>query len=157
MIGDRIKALRAQKKVTQEALAKYLFISPQAVSRWEQGLAVPDTALLIPLADYFSVSVDYLLRDASEFASADYASAFEITQEFNSRFIRLHFKNISSYSFQLVRYKILYHDQHGEIVDYRTSYFCDSDPGTTKIERRFNLDICKPTHATVKITECALK
>lgn len=62
-IGDKIKKLRRKKKVTQEQLAKYLNVTPQAVSKWEKGLAYPEINLLVPIADYFSVTVDYLLRN----------------------------------------------------------------------------------------------
>ncbi|MGN1419167.1 MAG: helix-turn-helix domain-containing protein [Acutalibacteraceae bacterium] len=63
MIGDKIKALRKSKKITQEQLAKILNITPQAVSKWERGLSLPDIELLVPIADYFGVSIDYLLRE----------------------------------------------------------------------------------------------
>ena len=36
-IGEKIKALRKEKKVTQEGLAEYLHISSQAVSKWKNG------------------------------------------------------------------------------------------------------------------------
>ena len=62
-IGDKIKKLRRKRKVTQEQLAKQLGVTPQAVSKWEEGLAYPEIHLLVPIADYFSVTVDYLLRD----------------------------------------------------------------------------------------------
>lgn len=47
----------------QEQLAKYLNVTPQAVSKWKKGLAYPEINLLVTIADYFSVTVDYLLRD----------------------------------------------------------------------------------------------
>lgn len=62
-IGDKIKKLRRKKKITQEQLAKHLNVTPQAVSKWEKGLTYPEINLLVPIADYFSVTVDYLLRD----------------------------------------------------------------------------------------------
>lgn len=62
-IGDKIKKLRRKRKVTQEQLAKQLGVTPQAVSKWEKGLAYPEINLLVPIADYFSVTVDFLLRD----------------------------------------------------------------------------------------------
>lgn len=63
MIGDKIKKLRRKNKVTQEQLAKHLNVTPQAVSKWEKNLAYPEIHLLVPIADYFSVTLDYLLRD----------------------------------------------------------------------------------------------
>lgn len=63
MIGDKIKQLRRKKGVTQTELAKVLNVTPQAVSKWERNVAFPETQLLIPIADYFSVTIDYLLRN----------------------------------------------------------------------------------------------
>ena len=59
--GDRIKALRRKSNFTQEKLAELLSISPQAVSRWETDVAMPDISLLPPIANLFGVTTDYLL------------------------------------------------------------------------------------------------
>ena len=60
-IGTIIKKLRRDKDITQEKLAEFLNISPQAVSRWETDLAMPDITLLPALANIFNVTTDYLL------------------------------------------------------------------------------------------------
>ena len=60
-IGEIIKKLRKQKDMTQEQLAEYLNISPQAVSRWEINSTLPDIALIPALANIFDVSADVLL------------------------------------------------------------------------------------------------
>lgn len=59
--GTIIKDLRLKHNMTQERLAELLNISPQAVSRWETGAAMPDISLLSPLSNLFSVTTDYLL------------------------------------------------------------------------------------------------
>ena len=59
--GKTIKSLRQEAKMTQENLAELLSISPQAISRWETDVAMPDISLLPPLANLFNVSTDYLL------------------------------------------------------------------------------------------------
>ncbi|MCC8160314.1 MAG: helix-turn-helix transcriptional regulator [Oscillospiraceae bacterium] len=59
-IGAKIKELRKKRGITQERLAEYLNISPQAVSKWESGLGYPDIALLPTIASYFEVSIDLL-------------------------------------------------------------------------------------------------
>ena len=59
--GHIIKNLRTKNNMTQERLAELLNISPQAVSRWETGAAMPDISLLPPLANLFGVTTDYLL------------------------------------------------------------------------------------------------
>jgi len=59
-IGEIIKKLRKERDVTQEKLAEYLGISYQAVSKWENGTALPDITLVVPLANFFGVSTDEL-------------------------------------------------------------------------------------------------
>ena len=59
--GQTIKSLRREANMTQENLAELLSISPQAVSRWETDVAMPDISLLPPLANLFNVTTDYLL------------------------------------------------------------------------------------------------
>ena len=59
-IGKQIKALRLRRGLTQEALAKHLMVTPQAISKWENGTASPDISLLPELSAYFGVSIDEL-------------------------------------------------------------------------------------------------
>ena len=59
-IGNKIKELRKERGITQEQLAASVGISFQAVSKWENGIALPDIALAPKLAAYFSVSMDEL-------------------------------------------------------------------------------------------------
>ncbi|MBR2370738.1 MAG: helix-turn-helix transcriptional regulator [Clostridia bacterium] len=59
-IGKTIKRLRREQNMTQEKLADYLNISPQAVSRWENGLAMPDLHLIPIIANLFEVTTDLL-------------------------------------------------------------------------------------------------
>ncbi len=59
--GQIIKQLRRRADMTQEQLAETLSISGQAVSRWENDLAMPDISLLPVLANLFDVTTDYLL------------------------------------------------------------------------------------------------
>lgn len=60
-IGEKIKELRKSQDVTQEKLADYLNISYQAVSKWENNLALPDLSLIPALCNFFGVTSDYLL------------------------------------------------------------------------------------------------
>jgi transcriptional regulator with XRE-family HTH domain len=60
-IGETIKKLRRQKDMTQEQLAEYLNISPQAVSKWEINSTLPDITLIPMLANVFNVTTDELL------------------------------------------------------------------------------------------------
>ncbi|MBP3618387.1 MAG: helix-turn-helix transcriptional regulator [Lachnospiraceae bacterium] len=59
-IGTKIKELRKQRGITQEQLANSIGISFQAVSKWENNLALPDISLAPILAGYFGVSMDEL-------------------------------------------------------------------------------------------------
>ncbi len=59
-IGNKIKNLRTRRGVTQEELASKLGITAQAVSKWENGAASPDIALLPALSAYFGVTIDEL-------------------------------------------------------------------------------------------------
>ncbi len=59
--GKIIKELRRKADMTQEGLAEALNISAQAISRWENDLAMPDISLLPVLANLFDVTTDYLL------------------------------------------------------------------------------------------------
>ena len=61
-IGKRIGLLRRQKGMTQEELATQLGVSPQAVSKWENGIALPDITLAPILASYLGVSMDELFE-----------------------------------------------------------------------------------------------
>lgn len=59
-IGNQIKKLRMEKKVTQEEFANYLLISAQAVSKWETNASTPDISLLPSIATFFGVAIDEL-------------------------------------------------------------------------------------------------
>ena len=59
-IGNKIKELRKQRGITQEQLATSIGISFQAVSKWENNIALPDITLAPMLASYFGVTMDEL-------------------------------------------------------------------------------------------------
>lgn len=56
-----LKNLRKNKHYTQEALADFLECTPTTYGRYEKGTRDPDLATLCKLADFFEVTVDYLL------------------------------------------------------------------------------------------------
>ena len=62
-LSEKLLALRKARTMSQEELAERLDVSRQAISRWEQGTAMPDAANLLQLSRLFGVSVDYLLND----------------------------------------------------------------------------------------------
>ena len=59
--GNTFKALRKQRNLTQEQAAEFLGVSSQAISKWETNSTFPDISLLPIIADFFNVSIDYLL------------------------------------------------------------------------------------------------
>ena len=61
-IADRIQNLRKAKGISQEQLAEAVGVSPQAISKWEDGQNVPDVDMIIALSDYFNVKTDYILN-----------------------------------------------------------------------------------------------
>ena len=61
IIGKNILSLRLESKMTQQTFGLTFNYSDKAVSKWERGEALPDISVLKQIADYFGVSVDYLL------------------------------------------------------------------------------------------------
>lgn len=79
--ADLLYELRKEKGLTQSELAEKLGITNKAVSKWETGEAMPDTAQLLPLAEILGVSVDELLR--GEHKSAEEKAESEEQDEFH--------------------------------------------------------------------------
>ena len=61
MIGNNIKKLRMQRGMTQKNLADLLFVSPQAVSRWENNEVEPSIGTITEMAKIFNVTTDEIL------------------------------------------------------------------------------------------------
>ena len=66
MLKDNIKNLRKEKGLSQEELAIKLNVVRQTVSKWERGLSVPDSSMLISLAEELGTSVNVLLGESVE-------------------------------------------------------------------------------------------
>ncbi|HFR3662633.1 TPA: helix-turn-helix domain-containing protein [Streptococcus suis] len=60
-LAQQIKNLRTTKNLSQDELAEKLYISRQAVSKWENSEATPDIDKLVQLAEIFGVSLNYLV------------------------------------------------------------------------------------------------
>lgn len=60
-IGKFIAECRKQKNLTQVQLAEKLSVTDKAVSKWERGIAMPDTSIMLELCDILSISVNELL------------------------------------------------------------------------------------------------
>lgn len=63
MLNENIKNLRRSKGLSQEELAIKLNVVRQTVSKWENGLSVPDSRMLILLADELDTSISVLLGE----------------------------------------------------------------------------------------------
>ena len=66
MLGENLKVLRKQKGMSQEVMAQQLNVVRQTVSKWEQGLSVPDAQMLTNIAELFEVPVSSLLGESIE-------------------------------------------------------------------------------------------
>lgn len=62
-LSDKIIGLRKSNGMSQEDLAEQLNVSRQAISRWENGSALPDATNILQLSKLFHVTADYLLND----------------------------------------------------------------------------------------------
>ena len=60
-IGKYIYELRIKNNLTQKDLADKLSITSQAVSKWERGITIPDSSVLIKLSEIFTVSINEIL------------------------------------------------------------------------------------------------
>lgn len=69
--GEKLTNLRKKEGFTQEELADKLNVSRQAVSKWEQNQAFPETEKLVQLSKLYGVSLDYLLGTITENETQD--------------------------------------------------------------------------------------
>ena len=69
--GEIISALRAEKGIYQKELADHLQVSIGTISNYEQGIHNPDFDTLCKIADFYEVSLDYLLGRTQIRTSAD--------------------------------------------------------------------------------------
>ena len=63
MLKDNIKSLRKQKGLSQEELSVKLHVVRQTISKWEKGLSVPDSEMLVSISRIFDVDVSVLLGE----------------------------------------------------------------------------------------------
>ena len=94
--GDILTSLREERGIYQKELAVILKVSVGTISNYENNIHFPDQEALIQLADYFSVTVDYLLgrtpyRYNPEILNREYAPGMtvadlvDIIQDFNAQ------------------------------------------------------------------------
>ena len=62
-VSEKLIQLRKSKGMSQEKLAEKLDVSRQAISRWENGTALPDANNILALSKLYNVTTDYLLNE----------------------------------------------------------------------------------------------
>lgn len=80
MLGDKIKVLRKEKRITQQELANAIDVVQSTIGMIESGKKTGSTQTLLKIADFFGVTVDYLLSEDEE--------GEEIKKERNSKSIK---------------------------------------------------------------------
>lgn len=105
--GQFLKELRNEKAITQEQFAQILGVSNRSVSRWENGVTMPDFDLLIQIAEYFEVEIGEILDGERKVESmeketeevmlkvADYNNAEKMV--FSKRFCRLSIAGVAAF------------------------------------------------------------
>ena len=90
MFGDIFKELRLERKLSQEKIADDLEISQPLIAKWESHQSTPSPEMLDYIADYFNVSVDYLIgrskyrnleADNSELDNVLFSKAKDLTDD----------------------------------------------------------------------------
>ncbi|WP_105614331.1 helix-turn-helix transcriptional regulator [Vallitalea okinawensis] len=86
-VGNQIALLRKEKGLTQESIAEKINVSPQAISKWENGHSLPETSLLPELAKILGCSVDAILMPSElqilEAIYTDGYTSFNVTERLN--------------------------------------------------------------------------
>lgn len=79
-LGETLASLRKQSGLTQDAVAEYIGVSPQAVSKWETDASCPDIMLLPKIAELYGVSIDDLFSDDAPHAQPTAEEKFRKTE-----------------------------------------------------------------------------
>ncbi|WP_413926987.1 helix-turn-helix domain-containing protein [Clostridioides sp. ZZV15-6383] len=105
MLNENIKNLRKTKGLSQEELAIKLNVVRQTVSKWEKGLSVPDSSMLISLADELDTSVSILLGETVQEHCLNELDLKSISEKLES--INLQFAKRSEMRIRIIRYLLI--------------------------------------------------
>lgn len=121
-IGNKISSRRKELEMTQYDVANTLFVTHQAVSKWENGKSIPTIEILVELTKLLQVSIDYLLEN-NEIDEFDYESLFK------------------NYSREVGFNRIL---SHIEKMDKPSTFFylLTNDERRTYLQSLFNKNLC---------------
>lgn len=111
LFNEKLQNLRKNKGVTQEELAKSLFVSRTAVSKWESGRGYPNIDSLKAIAKYFGVSVDELLSCEEVLVVA------QESQKQNQKTFRSIIFGLADTFFSLLLFLPLFANRNGQVVD----------------------------------------
>ena len=105
MLNENIKNMRKAKGLSQEELANRLNVVRQTVSKWEKGSSVPDSSMLISLADELDTSVSILLGETVPEHGLKETDLKSISEKLES--INLQFAKRSRMRIRLIRYLLI--------------------------------------------------
>ena len=66
LFADTMKKLREEKGLSQNEIAKRMYVTRSTVSRWESGLRLPDATMIARLSEVLGVNVNFLLNAAAQ-------------------------------------------------------------------------------------------
>ena len=102
---ERIKQLRQEKGLTQEMFAQRLNVVRQTVSKWEKGLSVPDSSMLVSLAEELDTSVSILLGETIQEECLNKGDLKNISEKLEV--INLQFAKQSERKIKTIRYSLI--------------------------------------------------
>ena len=73
MFSDQLKRLRTNMDISQKKLAERLFVSQQTIAKWETDRATPNPDMLLKIAQFFDVTVDFLVGNKNELDDFQFA------------------------------------------------------------------------------------
>lgn len=100
-IGQTIAELRKQNNMTQAEVADALYISYQAVSKWERGECLPDITLLPSIAELFQISIDKLLGYSYENKAEELVKTDQVIDEVVQREVNQQITDIVNREFDI--------------------------------------------------------
>lgn len=104
MISKRLKTLREDKDLSQKDLASFLGVSPSTIGMYESDKRTPDSEMLKRIADYFNVSLDYLLgRTNIPNAEAKYDKKYSEEVETIAAHLEEKAKNITPHKMKMLK------------------------------------------------------
>jgi len=140
-ISKKITEKRKQIGMTQNELADALYVTRQAVSKWEMGKSLPSIEVLIEMTELFDVTIDYML-DGSDIKENDYAAMF---MQYPRESVIYHFMNSGHQNDQIKDiFYLLTTKERKQMIDQVLSGFLNIEihllwPYLSKAERKYLL------------------